>query len=96
MSVKYSSTPFGLMLDYEVPAGCDVVALCVQQHQMVPVEICLPHQVYLDKIERILAEHATTEIHIIPYNSKTVLSFKVEDLIPPAPSLILHNRGGDQ
>ena len=76
--MKWIKTTFGDMLDYDLPEGCNAIILGVLKHQIVPVEVLLPHQVYRENIEKLMAKHETDEFVIIPYRSPDVLSFKNE------------------
>ena len=68
--MKYVSTVFGLMLDYDVPEGCDMVVLCVDLHQHVPLTVLLPHQVYRERLQELVAKYPEARsFTIIPCRS---------------------------
>lgn len=65
--------PFGEVV-YEKQGDEDVVILCVRpfgahKHDLKPLEILLPHQVYKHNIEKIIEEYQTNDIIIIPAKS---------------------------
>jgi hypothetical protein len=77
---KWSKTSFGYALDYPMPDGCDVIVLGVMKFQIEPIRVLLPHQIYRDDLKKLMAEHQTDEIFIIPYRSADILSFKRSEL----------------
>jgi len=82
MKRKWTKTPFGHSLNYPMPDDCDVIMLGVMKFQIEPIRVLLPHQVYRADLKKLMAEHGTDEIFIIPYRSANVLSFKRADLFP--------------
>jgi hypothetical protein len=48
---------FGATVKYPFPAGCNAVIVCVDLMQHTPVYLCLPHQVYLHDLEKLLEKH---------------------------------------
>jgi hypothetical protein len=80
-AVKWIRTRFGEQLDYDLLAeGCDVIILGVMKHMIVPVCVLLPHQVYRNDVEKLMAKHDVDEIVIIPYRSSDVLTFTKDKL----------------
>lgn len=73
---KWTPTHFGLSLDFPIPDGCDVVVLCKDAHQIAPLHVCLPHQIYKADLKRLAKEHGTKLFYIIPYRSTDVIEVK--------------------
>ena len=55
--VRFAATSFGDILDFQVPADCGLVVLCVDRHQHYPVAILLPHQVYREHLRKLRDEY---------------------------------------
>lgn len=69
-AITFHPTVFGKMAKYPFPEGYDIVVLCVDRHQHVPVTLLLPHQVYLEKLRELLAEYPDARgITLIPCKS---------------------------
>ena len=73
-SIVYSN-PFGDMCKLDIPDGCDLVVLAVNDgFGLKPISLCLPHQVYVKDIQKLLKEHEAKEIVAIPISSDTYIS----------------------
>lgn len=59
------------IVTFPVPsAGEDYVLIAVQKETcLVPVEICLLHQLYQDKIETIAMKHDNADVFVFPLRS---------------------------
>ena len=62
--------PFGDALAYDVPAGATVVILALQTRRgLVPIRLCLPHQVYRDTLTKLLDDNPEADgVCVIPAN----------------------------
>lgn len=89
-SVETIPTDFGYMAKLDLPKmkGYDAVILCYNNGLgLVPLQVCMPHQVYLEKLESIYEEHGGSynfEIVAIPVCSKdyiTVVDNKVDHIV---------------
>lgn len=71
MGMVFRPTPFGLMLEYPVPEGCDLVIVCLDRSiGHVPVRFLLPHQVYREDLQHLLAGNpGATGVTLIPCRS---------------------------
>lgn len=75
-SVRTIPTDFGYMANLDLPKGkeYDAVILCYNKGRgLEPIQLCLTHQVYLEKLERIYEEHGGSyhfEVVAIPVCSK--------------------------
>jgi hypothetical protein len=76
----WQDTTFGEHLVFDVPPDCNCIIVGVLKHQFVPVDVLLPHQAYKERLAEILIEHDATTIHIIPYSSKTGMTFDLAGL----------------
>ena len=56
--VRFVPSIFGDdILEYPMPADCDLVVLCVDRHQHCPVKLLLPHQVYREHLRKLRDEY---------------------------------------
>ena len=69
------ANPFGDQCVLKIPNDCDVVILAYNNgYGLKPISLCLPHQVYVEKIEQLIKEHQAHEIFAIPFNSDNYIS----------------------
>jgi hypothetical protein len=66
---KVVPSPFGDRYDFSVPDGADCVVVFVRDNCCVPVRILLPHQLYVETIEKIIAEHYCSSVMLLPCRS---------------------------
>ena len=79
--VKFRTSDFGDRLDYPIPPGCDAVIICVDTYQHIPEVVCLPHQVYREKLALILKNNpGARSITIIPYRNSDKVEVKIEEI----------------
>ena len=72
--IKYSN-PFGDMCVLELPDDCNMIILAANSgFGLKPVGVYLPHQVYVETLEKIIKEHDAREIVAIPFNHKNYIS----------------------
>ena len=74
---KYRRTPFGELLEYDLPAGCDAVILCSWNMQIRPEKLLLPGQIYRKDIES-LSKNGKP-VYLIPIRSEQYIE------VNPAP-----------
>lgn len=74
MRLELVNTAFGPMVKFPVPAGCDMVVLCVDLWQHQPVQVLLPHQVYVRDLLVLLDRYPSAR-------SVTVLPLRAEDKV---------------
>jgi len=65
-----------------LPAGADVLVLCVAGMCLEPISVLLPHQVYRQRLEELAKKHGAREFALLPYKSSEALLFK----LPPSES----------
>ncbi len=67
--------PFGDMCVFDMPDDCNIVILAVNKgFGLRPVSLCLPGQVYVETIQKLLEEHQAKEIVAIPASSDNYIS----------------------
>jgi hypothetical protein len=57
----------GGWLDFEMPADTDMILVCVDTVQHVPVWIGMPHQLRVDTAMRLMDKHGASSLHVMPY-----------------------------
>lgn len=76
--VALNDTGFGMLADLDVPENCSVVILAYNKGGgLVPVSLCLPHQVYTRKVDELRKEYGNNyhfEVVAIPANSKDYIT----------------------
>lgn len=56
-------------LTFEMPAGTDMLLVCVDTMQHMPVAICLPHQLSVERAEELLKKHGANSLTVMPYKN---------------------------
>lgn len=78
MSAKLTEAPapfkiyrswFGDHLKFSMPAGCDMILVCADTVQHTPIWVGLPHHLTVKEARRLLDEHATDSLHVMPYRN---------------------------
>jgi hypothetical protein len=69
-------TPFGTLIDINLPEDCTSVLICLRGLSLKPVHICLPHQVYVETINKIIEEHNDYNI-----NTFTIIPLRANEYI---------------
>jgi hypothetical protein len=82
-AVRWQASDFGSYAVYPTPPGCNVVVLAVTRHQLEPLKVLLPHQIYEEEVGKLLADPTVYEVAIIPYRSTDVVFLKRGDLVRP-------------
>lgn len=57
---------FGKQVVLELPDWADVVILCYNEYGLRPFNLCLPHQIYVDKLEKAIEGKGAVAITAIP------------------------------
>lgn len=86
----WENTNFGLAFnERRLPPNCDAVVLCVDLYQHEPLCVLLPHQVYVKRLDEILAHHAgARSFTVIPYRNCEKIEITMDEVrraAPPAP-----------
>lgn len=80
-------TSFGDQLVFDMPAGADVVVICTQgQGGLEPISLCLPHQVYVDDVRKVMAKHDCSEVVVIPARAADYVRIDRQALFMPVKS----------
>lgn len=69
----WSRTTFGMSFNVEGVDECDVMVVAVnggEHHQLQPVELLLPHQLYKGEATKLMRRHNATELWVLPLRSK--------------------------
>jgi hypothetical protein len=75
--MKYEPTAFGDMAVLPIPDDCDAILVCIDIHQHEPVMVCLPHQLYRDKIRGLFRKHPDARsITVMPYRNADKIEIK--------------------
>jgi hypothetical protein len=74
MQVRDNSV-FGNWVDHEWPPGTDIVIIgtCTGPDGIVPRALCLPHQVYVGKLQRLALQFNARDVALIPAKSADYL-----------------------
>lgn len=75
---KIEKTYFGDLVFFDLPDWADCVIICYNKYGLVPVQLCLPHQVYLKKLINIQEEYKPNSITIIPVKSDSYINILKE------------------
>ena len=57
---------FGKQVVLELPDWADVVILCYNEYGLKPFNLCLPHQIYVEKLEKAIEGKGAVAITAIP------------------------------
>jgi hypothetical protein len=57
---------FGKQVVLELPDWADVVILCYNEDGLRPFSLCLPHQIYVDKLEKAIEGKGAVAITAVP------------------------------
>ena len=60
------TSSFGKQVVLELPDWADVVILCYNKYGLKPFNLCLPHQIYVDKLEKAIEGKGAVAITAIP------------------------------
>lgn len=81
--IKFVPTAFGLMLEYPLPEGCDMVVVCVDLSQHTPVRLLLTHQVYRERMRELLETYPNARsITLLPCRSQDKVTIEPKELRP--------------
>jgi hypothetical protein len=73
-SIQYAN-PFGDVCVLKIPEDCDMIVLAVNKgFGLKPISVRLPHQVYVEDLEKMIKEHHAHEVVAIPFNHKNYIS----------------------
>jgi hypothetical protein len=67
-------------LAFDMPAGTDMILVCVDTHQHVPIAIMLPHQFTVDRARELLTLHCAESLTVMPYRNATKIEVTAEAL----------------
>lgn len=70
-NTEIRKSQFGDRYVIDVPGSCDAVVLCTNSGKgMRPFGLCMPHQIYVDKVEKAIEERPDTRwVTVIPVRS---------------------------
>ena len=71
---------FGPYLSFSMAGFQDMIIVCSQQHQAVPIAILLPGQLYQAKALDLMAQHNCSELQVIPCNSNDWITVKKKEI----------------
>lgn len=72
---------FGDRIEVPMPSDCSTILVCADTiggHK--PLKILLPHQLYVETVRKIVAEHGVKTVTIMPYRNIDKYQIAVSDL----------------